>query len=115
MDLRITDEVTGIDPNVYVISNFDFTQKEYHPFIATTRWDNVLVDIDSKATPAGIIGQLVGSAIITPTINKEDVTPKVLKILGEIYPDSRARLRQAYVKGKEEFLSLIKQLGVNII
>ena len=114
MILRITDEMTGVEPNIYVISNYNFAQYEFHPFIAANKWEQVQIDI-SNDTPVGIISQLVGTAMIIPTVKDVEFTPHAMKVLCEIFPDNRARIRATYMKDLKSCKELVKTLGVNII
>ena len=110
MVLRITNNDKEYDNRFYYkLSLFDFSQKEYHPFIATQTWDRVDIDLCDE-TPGGIIGQLVSNTRVVPIFDVVNVSPKVLSILCEIVPRDRAKLRALYKSDREAFYKLLQDL-----
>lgn len=105
MVLRITNSTEDLGISVCKVSLTNFTDKTYHPMLATTKWDRVYIDICDE-TPRGIIMQLVPRARVIPVILGE-VTPKMLQVLCEILPDEASKLRYTYMKDKSEFRHLL--------
>ena len=86
----------------------EFADPAYHPFIATTKFDKVIVEL-GDGIPNGYISQILlkGNKII-PKINSVDGT--VVSQLCEIYPDKRAELRFTYLRKKDDFFKLLNKL-----
>lgn len=111
MVLWITDRDVEMGITDYKVSYEEFASREYHPFIATTKWDCVNVELVPDM-PQGILKQLVPRTKIKPIYDIDNVNMKVAALLGEIYPDSRAQLMSYYMKGsKEQLKELLLELG----
>ncbi len=108
-DRDIPDSITN-----YKIDFRSFASKEYHPFIATTKWEAVNIDITDN-TPRGIIKQLVSLAVINPIYDVDNLTMKKVQLLCEIYPDEAAKILYYYKKGEyEELKKVLSGLKVGI-
>ncbi|MCI9050730.1 MAG: hypothetical protein HFI05_02210 [Lachnospiraceae bacterium] len=110
MILKITDSNEDYSMNIYKLSLFEFGQKEYHPFIATQKWDIVEIDLNEN-TPRGIIRQLVKNVIVRPIFDKTNITVRVMQLLCEIVPDSAGELRASFLKDKTKFYVIVKELS----
>ena len=109
MILRITDSNEDFGDDTYKVSLENFSNKVYHPMIATTKWDVVYVDITDK-TPRGILMQVIKNARVVPVMDKNTVSMKMVQVLCEILPDEAFRLRTVYRQGKWEFIKFLEQL-----
>lgn len=112
MILKVTNSQEEFGINTYKLSLFDFSQKEYHPFIATQEWDRVEIDLNED-TPKGIIRQLTQNIRVVPIFDKENITVKVMQLLCELLPDYSANLRSLYLKNKEGFNDFINEICIS--
>lgn len=110
MILKVTDSQLEFGINVYKLSLFNFGQKEYHPFIATQKWDRVEIDLTDD-TPRGYIKQLIQNTVVVPKFDIDNVTPRVMQLLCEVTPDNAAKLRATYLKDKIAFKELVNELS----
>lgn len=107
MDLRITNE-QGTDLSSCYVTFHELQLKEFHPFIATTRWDQVYIDVNQD-TPRGIIRQMRFNVPVHVKMNDE-VTPNMLSVLCEIFRDEAAALRTYFRTDKDKFKAEINRL-----
>ena len=103
-----TDREAGLD--TMCLSPAEFADKGYHPFLATTQFDKVVIELSSDI-PAGYIGQLVvkGNKVI-PVFN--ELNAKTLQQLCEIVPDRSAELRYAFMRDKTKLATIVDELRV---
>lgn len=87
----------------------EFADPAYHPFIATTEFDKVIVELCDEI-PTGYISQIVakGNKVI-PIIGKLD--DKVVALLCEMYPEHRAEIRFTYMRKRAEFQNVLDKLA----
>lgn len=112
MKLRIVenkDIFSDCQPGTYILSFDQFGNKAYHPYLATQKWDEAIIEVNDK-TPRGIIRQLVHSVKVIPVYDKEKITPRIMTVLCEICVDDAVRLRQLYVTDKEAFAQFLNEL-----
>lgn len=110
---ELTDEVILNAPtNVKVLDYHSFNSLEVHPFIAVNSWDKVEIVL-SKGIKSGYIKQLLKKDnIITAIIKKDTVIDfEIISRLGEIYPESFAALKKAFMK-KEDIKPILSKEGV---
>lgn len=101
MILYITDKEVD-DSNVQTLNVAKLAVKAYHPFIATTEWEMVKVDIQEN-TPKGILKQMTPFVKIVPVFNKDDVHPKELTLILELLGSEGLELYALYTKDKKLF------------
>lgn len=110
MILRITD-TQDYSMKYVKLSMAQFSNKEYHPYIASNSWDYVLLDFVEN-TPHYIISQIRGYLYIVPYIYKEKLsTINVMRCIVSLYPDDAAVIRSAFKNDKDKYLSLLDELG----
>lgn len=87
----------------------EFSDKAYHPFIATTEFDKVIVELSSDI-PAGYLSQLVTSKNkVIPIIN--ELNQATVYRLCEILPDKAAKIRYTYMRDRSNLEALINELA----
>lgn len=112
MKLEITANDTKQEKlGVYVLNLKEFKMKEYHPFLATQRWERVDIDLTDE-TPRGLIRQLIKSNQIVPHFDKENITRNIMYLLCEIAVDDTAKLRSYYSKDKQLFKKALEEIIV---
>jgi len=110
MHLIITNSENDVSIDTYRISLDDFGNKEFHPYIATRKWESISVEVSDK-TPTNIIRQILPLGVVKPIIaDVNNISAKQMNILREIFPDSSAALYRKFVSNKEEFYALVKSL-----
>lgn len=109
MVLKITDEV-AIKDSECVMTLDEFAMPEMHPFVATTNWEKIFIDLTDK-TPKGILRQMKTNVKIVPVI-KAEMSPKIMSLLCEIYADEAASLRALYRTNRAAFDEMVKSLVV---
>ena len=89
----------------------EFADPAYHPFIATNKFDKVIVELCSEI-PTGYISQVVakGNKVI-PIVS--EVNDKTIALLCEIYPERRSEIRFTYMRKRNEFQSVLDKLAVD--
>lgn len=108
MILKIsTDKEEGL--NCQCLSPLQFADKAFHPYIATTQFDKVLIELSSDI-PQGYISQLLthGNKVI-PIIREVNINS--VQLLCEILPDYAAELRYTYMRKRPEFDALLEKLS----
>lgn len=108
MVLRITDEAVEIRDGECIMSFDEFIMPEMHPFIATTNWEMIYIDLCDK-TPKGIIRQMVSTPQVVPVI-KSEMSPRIMSLLCEIFVDESAQLRAYYRTDRNAYDKLVQEL-----
>ena len=110
MVLRITNKPDNADLDAYTVSLSDFKSGEIHPFLATTKWEKIYVEL-CEDTPAGILRQVFFSAPIIPIYDRDNITNRVMLLLCEIYRNKAGELRKLYVQDRTAFIALLDSLN----
>lgn len=117
MILRVTNSDVDYGSETYKISLMDFGCKEYHPFIASNKWEKVYIDI-TEDTPKGIIRQVIPMLPICPVLDTDNISKRMLFLLCEVFNDEAYELVSLYTtdfsKFKERVINLIKERNANI-
>ena len=95
--------------NSICLSPSEFADKSYHPFIATTEFDKVVIELSSDI-PTGYISQFVSKAnkVIPYITEKNSAT---VQQLCEIIPDKSAEIRFTYMRNRNKFQELLDNLS----
>ena len=110
MVLYITNKDIKDSMDRYVISLENFAKKEYHPFIAANKWSEIIVTV-CEDTPKGILRQILPTGRIKVDLVEEDLSSiKVMSILSEVFPDESANLKRLFLKDKDNYYKLVKEL-----
>ena len=109
MNLRITDSNEDYGIDTYKLSIEDFSCKEFHPMIATTKWQHIYIDLTDK-TLRGIIRQLLPICKVTPVFDRSSVTVRTVQLLCEIYQDEASKLRSLFMEDQSKFFELVDEL-----
>lgn len=92
MRLLVTDRVIKERLDCQVIEIDNFNDLAYHPYIQSVDWESVIIDLDERIV-RGYIKQILGRKVkIVPYIIKDEITPKQLLLLCEIYPDRMSEI-----------------------
>lgn len=92
MRLLVTDRVIKERLDCQVIEIYNFNDLAYHPYIQSVDWESVIIDLDERIV-RGYIKQILGRKVkIVPYIIKDEITPKQLLLLCEIYPDRMSEI-----------------------
>lgn len=111
MRLLITDEVRNeVSFDTVVMTSTEFNSIHSHPFIASSQFDVVVVDLNDKIK-LEYLRPLIGTTVVVPKINGE-ISSYAVSILCEVYKDLAAQLRVTYIRDKEAFNKLIEELSV---
>ena len=111
MDLYVVSDTTGVgELGDYVITTDQFKLREYHPFLATQKWDKAVIELNDQF-PLGLLSQLINAYRIIPMIKTQDISMRVMKLLCEVVPDRAVEMRSLYCKDKAEYMQLIKDIA----
>lgn len=107
-----SDVILSAPSDVKVIDYRMFNSLEIHPFIANYVWEYIEITL-SRGIRAGYIKQLlVKSNILKARIpSSVNIDFEIVSRLMEIFPNSAARLRKAYLY-KEDIKSILLEEGV---
>lgn len=109
MRLLITDEVINeVSFDTEVMTSVEFNNIRSHPFIASSRFDAVVIDLKAKVQWA-YIQQLLKSCLVIPKFTN-DITSNGVTILCELYKDRAAELRINFIKNKDEFYRIVNDM-----
>lgn len=109
MKLYITDKpIENLTFDTMVMSVNEFNDIHTHPFIASSKFDLVVIDLDSKVT-IEYLNHLCGIVKIIPKYTGE-VTSYIVTALSTIYKDKAAALRFSFLRDKNECLKLIENI-----
>ena len=111
MILRVSDLLPQDEAslNEVCISLDEFADIRRHPFIASNKFDAVVVDLDKKV-PVGYLAAVMNVARVIPHIVHDEYTLDDIRLLAELYPDKAAELRFSYIRDKERLKMLILEL-----
>lgn len=109
MKLKVTDNSGVACKDVYYMSLSDFGSRACHPFIATTDWSVIEVDL-TEETPVGIIRQVMQNKVVIPIFDEGNITMRVVQLLCEIVPDSAGTLRVLSLRDRSGLCSYVSEL-----
>ena len=111
MRLYITeDSVSELDNDIYTLTPEQFSQPQYHPFIASNQWDGIDIDI-TESIPTGLLKQVLPNTIITPHVDFDNFTTKCMLLVCEIYTDDSPKIRSLYQRDKIKCIEFVKSLS----
>ena len=109
MRLLITDNPREeVSFDIIQMSTIEFNNIHNHPFIASTKFDEVVVDLNNKIR-LGYLAPLMKTTKVIPRITTE-LDSYGVSILCEIYRERSAELRYAFMKDKDEFNRIINDM-----
>lgn len=109
MKLYITDKpVENLTFDTMVMSVNEFNDIHAHPFIASSKFDVVVIDLDSKVK-IEYLGHLCGNVKVIPKYTGE-LTSYIVTALSTIYRDKAAALRFSFLRDKTECIKLIETI-----
>lgn len=109
MDLIVTDDDIDYGANTYKLTLSEFAQREYHPYIASNTWQQIIIDLNEN-TPKGIIRQVVPIINVIPRFDKDNITVRVMQLLCEIYPDYSSKIRGYFMTDKKALRDLLDSI-----
>ena len=78
MNIAITNRAEDYGMDTYIVSLENFKKKEYHPFIASSKWDDCYIDI-CEETPRGIIRQVLSlGSIKARVLDRDNMSFKIM-------------------------------------
>jgi hypothetical protein len=93
----------------YRLTYDDLIDPAFHPFLASTKWDYAVVEVDDDV-PKNILRQIIINVPFKARIIGDSISMKKMQTLCEICPDEVARLRAEFTKGKEALNKLVGEL-----
>ncbi len=108
MKLYVTDRVMDVGLDCIAMPIEEFIDISSHPFIASSHFDTVVIDLDDRI-PHGIIGNMLGITKVIPRII-DDMTVTKVRLLSEIYPELSAKLRVSFMRDKDGFVNVINDI-----
>lgn len=110
MRLIVTNETVDATLDTIVMSVDEFCDVHSHPFIASSGFDCILVDLHKEIKP-GFLRAMLGKYMIVPRI-VTDIDTDTVRLLAELYPEYAAKLRYTFItKRSEELSSIISELS----
>lgn len=110
MKLAIVKSPVSMGADVYVLTTEQFAMREYQPFLASTRWDEVRIDLD-EGTPLGVVRQIIRTNRVIPCFDLENLSLKTVKLLCEICVDESAVIWKLYTSDKVALKEFLADLG----
>ncbi len=111
MDLYVVESATGVgELGDYVMTTEQFAMKEYHPFLATQKWDRAFIEINNKL-PMGLLSQLINAYRIVPILKSLDIDLRTMKLLCEILPEKAVEMRSLFYGNRDEYKRYITVLS----
>lgn len=109
MRLLITDEIIKeVSFDTVIMTSIEFNSIHSHPFIASSKFDEVIVDLNDKIN-IGYLQPLMKTTKVIPRVVGE-MTAHSVSLLCELYKDRAAELRITFIKDKEGFAKLIENM-----
>lgn len=109
MRLYVTDEIKKeLSFDAVTMTIREFNDIHNHPFIASSKFDEVVVDINSDVK-IGYLEPLIKTTKVIPRI-VGDITSHTISLLSEIYRDRSAELRFTFIRDKAGIVTLINQM-----
>lgn len=110
MRLIVTNESMDTSLDVVVMSIAEFCDVHNHPYIASSGFDYICVDLDKSIKP-GFLRAMIGKYIVIPRI-VSDVDTDIVRLLAELYPEYAAKLRYSFISRKSDELNgIINELS----
>lgn len=110
MKLAIVNSPVQAGAGVYVLTSEQFAMKEYQPFLASTCWDEVRIDL-GEGIPLGVIRQIIRSNKVIPCFDPTQLSLKIVKLLCEICVDESATIWKLYTSDKEALVKFLADLS----
>lgn len=109
MRLCVTDDIKDdVSFDMVVMTSSEFNCIKSHPFIISSRFDEIVIDVTSNIQ-LGYIKQIMGVTKVIPKIVRE-ITPHTVSVLCELYKERAAELRYTFIRDKEGFKELINEM-----
>lgn len=111
MRVYVTDkEVNDISLEELVIPINQFNSKACQPFIATGRFECIVIDVDKKID-LGILSNVCKRHLVVPKII-DDIDSYTISFLSTVYREKSAKLRYTYMRNKDNIQELIDELSI---
>ena len=109
MRLYVTDEIKeDLSFDSVVMTSSEFNCIKAHPFIVSSRFDEIVIDITEKVQ-LGYIKQVMSVTKVIPKIIGE-ITSHTVSVLCELYKDRAAEMRYTFIRDKDGFIELINKM-----
>lgn len=110
MRLVVTgEELNDVPINIYALTSEQLSDMSYHPFIATTNWSEVFVQVTAK-TPKNILKQIIEKCPIKLFIlEDEELTYSHIQIIAEINRSKALLLRNTFYNNKDGLDTLLRE------
>ena len=111
MKLLITDkQVDSMTLDTVLMSVNEFNDIHTHPFIASSKFDAVVLDLDSKIN-LEYLSYLVNNTKVIP-MYKSELNSYIISVLSIIYRDKSANLRFSFIRDRsacEKYIEKLRQ------
>lgn len=109
MKLYITDkQIESMTFDTMVMSVSEFNDIHSHPFIASSRFDVVVVDLDSNIK-LEYLNYLLTNTKVIPKYTGE-LNSYIISVLSAIYKDKAAELRFSFIRNRESCIEVINKI-----
>lgn len=109
MRLIVTDrQIDNVSFDAVVMSIGEFNDICTHPYIASSNFDEVVVDLDDKVK-LGHLRPVMSITKVIPYV-MDTITTHTISILSEIYPDYAAKMRYTFMRDKDGIKALINEM-----
>lgn len=110
MKLIITDEINqDVAFDTVVMSSSEFNNICSHPYIASSKFDAIVVDLRCKIRQ-GFLSQVAKTTLVIPKIT-EELNSHSISILTELYKERSAELRYNFMKDKERLKDIVSEMA----
>lgn len=93
-----------------LMSPIEFNYLQTHPYIATSGFTEVQLDLTETLEPA-IISVMVKHVALRPIYKDFNLTPNAILVLSYLYPEKAAALRMYSMRDKEKLVTLLQELA----
>lgn len=109
MKLYITDkQVDNMTFDTMIMSVNEFNDIHAHPFIASSKFDVIVVDLDCNIKLEYLNYLLANNKVIPKYTN--ELNSYIISALSAIYKDKAAELRYSFIRDREACLRVINNL-----
>lgn len=112
MRLIVTDEQNdNVTFDTVVMSIGEFNDICSHPYIASSNFDEVVIDLADNVK-LGHVRPVMSITRVIPKIPNQ-ISSHTISILSEIYPEKAAELRYTFIRDKEKVADIISQMCID--
>ena len=112
MRLIVTDEQKdNVSFDTVVMSIGEFNDICSHPYIASSNFDEIVIDLTDKVR-LGHVKPIMAITRVIPRI-PDVISSHTVSVLSEIYPEKAAELRYTFIRNKEGVKDIIDKMSTD--